>query len=346
MNRMNVQSRCEEAPLRDTIVAIGFALRNLLACLQATKEKMMERYRTVHSPGDSLPLDVVEVIPDTLPVKALVQIVHGIQEHKERYLHFMRFLASRGIASVAADHRGHGKSIRQPEDLGYFYDDKGEAIVEDLDAISANLRLEYPHVPFAMIAHSMGTLVARKYLKKHDGALDALILSGPVWENPNAKAGRKLVDVLARLMGDRYISKYVARLVEGSFDKGIPGTQKNRWLNTCEERVEEFNSDPLCGQPFTLNGYHNLLLLVEDVYAKEGWQAKNPDLPILFAAGEQDPVIGSPAEFVNQGRTLRDNGYTHIRQKLYPHMRHEILNEVDREHVYEDFYNFLQEIIL
>lgn len=302
----------------------------------------MERYRTVRSPSDQLPLDVLEVIPDG-EVKGVIQIVHGMQEHKERYLRFMQFLSQRGYACVAADHRGHGKSVHQPEDLGYFYDGNAEMIVDDLDAVSAHLRLEYPHLPFFMIAHSMGTLVARKYIKTRDTGLAGLILSGPVWENPAAKPGRRLVDLLIRIRGDRCISPSIAKMIEGSFDKNIEGTQKNRWLSTDEKIVDEFNSDPLCGNPFTLNGYRNLLLLIEDVYSDEGWQIKNPRLPILFAAGEEDPVIGSPDEFAKQADSLKQKGYAHVAKKLYPHMRHEILNEVQRTHVYEDFYNFIQE---
>lgn len=304
----------------------------------------MEQYRTVRSRYDQLPLDVVEVIPEN-GVKAIVQIVHGMQEHKERYLHFMEFLASNHIACVAADHRGHGKSIRAELDLGYFYDSTATAIVEDLDAVNADLRERYPDVPFFMIAHSMGTLCARKYLKTHDEELDGLILSGPVWRNPKAKAGRMLVDVLSRLYGDRHISTRVAGMVEGAFDQGIEGDQTNRWLSTDTDEVEMFNNDPLCGNPFTLNGYRNLLVMIEEVYSPKGWQMKNKTLPILFAAGENDPVIGSPKAFEEQKKDLMARGYTHVRSKLYPEMRHEILNEINRTQVYEDFYHFLNRIL-
>lgn len=302
----------------------------------------MERYRKVKSPADQLVLDVVDVVPNG-EVKGVVQIVHGMQEHKERYLPFMEFLASRGYACVAGDHRGHGKSVREDEDLGHFYDQTGNAIVEDLDAISSPLRFEYPHVPFYMIGHSMGTLVARKYLKDHDNELSGLILSGPVYENPAAAAGQKLIDVLTRYKGEKYVSKHVAKLVDGSFDQKVKGTGKNRWLSANEENIKAFNADPLCGKPFTLNGYRNLMILVQDTYSKEGWHVRNPKLPILFAGGEDDPVIGNPDEFVKMQEFLKDRGYQDVHGKLYKDMRHEILNEVNRQMVYEDFLNFFNE---
>lgn len=303
----------------------------------------MEQFRKVRSTQDGLLLDVIEILPDNQPVKGIVQVVHGMQEHKERYLPFMEYLAQRGYACIASDHRGHGKSVLHRKDLGYFYDETGEAIVDDLDRVNATLRLRYPHVPFFMVGHSMGTLVCRKYLKTHDENLAGLILSGPVYENPMASAGEKLINLIAHYKGDRYISPNLAKLVEGSFDKKFSGDQKNRWLSANPKNVQEFNADELCGHPFTLNGYKNLMILVQDAYDPKGWKVKNPYLPILFVAGQDDPVIKDEREFEEMQKFLKDRGYKAVKGKLYPEMRHEILNEVDRRKVFEDFYDFFQD---
>ena len=303
----------------------------------------MQQFRKVKSKHDELMLDVMEVIPDHEPVKGIVQIVHGMQEHKERYLAFMEYLAQHGYACIASDHRGHGQSVRHRKDLGYFYDETGDAIVDDLHTVCADLRLRYPHVPVFMIAHSMGTLIARKYLKTNDRDLSGLILSGPVYENPAASAGEKLIHLIERYRGDHYISSRISKMVEGSFDKHFKGTQKNRWLSSDSSSVESFNQDELCGRPFTLNGYKNLMILVQDAYNPKGWAVKNPDLPILFAAGQDDPVIGNEKEFNEMQEFLKARGYRDVQGKLYPDMRHEILNEVDRRQVFEDFYHFLED---
>ena len=301
----------------------------------------MERYRKVKSPSDGLMLDVAETLPENGKVVGIVQIAHGMQEHKERYLDFMNYLSAHGYAVVCGDHRGHGKSIENPDDLGFFYDETGDAIANDLNAIRGNLEIEYPHVPIFLIGHSMGTLVARKYIKSFDDRLDGLILSGAVYENPGAKPGKMLIDVISALKGKRYISKSIAKMVEGSFDKGIPGELKNRWLSYNEENVKRFNEDEICGKPFTLNGYRNLMQLIIDCYSPKDWNMKHPDLPIFFAAGAEDPVIGNEKEFEKMQQFLKDRGYTDVHGKLYPHMRHEILNETNREVVYADFCAFL-----
>lgn len=299
----------------------------------------MEQYRIVISQTDGLPLDVLEVEPEGEP-KAVFQIVHGMQEHKERYLPFMRFMARHGYFCIAHDHRGHGKSVRDPADLGYFYDETGEAISEDVQTVLQSVRIRFPHLPVILFGHSMGSLVVRKFLKKYDGELDGLVVCGAVYENPGAKPGKIVVRALGLPFGDKRISKLVAGMVDGSFDKGIEGTGKNRWLSVNEENVKAFNEDPLCGFPFTLNGYRNLLQLVIDVYSKEGWKLQKPDLPILFVGGEEDPVIGGKEHFEKTMQSLRDMGYTRIEGKLYPHMRHEILNESNRHEVYDDILRF------
>ena len=79
-----------------------------------------------------------------------------------------------------------------------------------------------------------------------------------------------------------------------------------------------------------------------DVYDKKGWQLKNPDLPVLFLGGEEDPVIGSPEEFQKTVQSLKDMGYNNVQSRLYPNMRHEILNEINRRQVYEDILTFLE----
>lgn len=302
----------------------------------------MERYRTVISQFDRLKLDVLEIIPDD-SIEGIALILHGMQEHKERYRPFMDYLARHHFLAVSYDHRGHGKSVVCHEDLGYFYDETAQAIVHDVHTIISQLKIKFPHLPLFLVAHSMGTLIARCYLKEHDTDIDGMILSGAVYENPMAKAGKMLVDVLARYQGGRHVSPRIAKLVEGSFDDKVEGEGVNHWLSSNADNVDAFNNDPLCGNAFTLNGYQNLLKLVINAYSKKGWHVGNPRLPILFAAGEDDPVIGSPDEFIKMQDFLRERGYVHLHSRLYPDMRHEILNEAGREEVFEDFYHFIKE---
>lgn len=127
-------------------------------------------------------LDVAIVEPECEP-KAIVQFSHGMSEHKERYFDFMNYLAKNGYVCIIHDHRGHGASIRQKGVHGYFYTEDISAIVDDLHEVSKLAKNEYPNLPLYIFSHSMGTLVARNYLKKYDSEVAKVVLCGPPTEN-------------------------------------------------------------------------------------------------------------------------------------------------------------------
>ena len=68
--------------------------------------------------------------------KGMVQLVHGVAEHKERYLPFIQYLNEKGYSCVIHDHRGHGESVESKEDYGHFHDLKARGIVEDTAMIA------------------------------------------------------------------------------------------------------------------------------------------------------------------------------------------------------------------
>lgn len=297
-----------------------------------------ERF-TVISEQDGLPLDVLMTMPDRNPA-GVVQISHGMSEHKERYLPFMEFLADHGYASVIHDHRGHGKRAGDADSLGYFGEDEdGDDIVADLYQVTKGAKQRFgTDIPFILFGHSMGSLAARKYLKTHDDEVDNVVLSGAPWNNPGAKPGLFVARQLARVKGGKYRSKLVHELADGAFGRSFP---ENGWLSANEENVKAFNEHPLDGFPFTLNGYMNLFSLVSDVYDKSGWQVKNPDLPVFFVAGQDDPVIGSREKWIEEQDFLKERGYRDVRGTLYPGMRHEILLEKEAGTVMEDILRFI-----
>ena len=114
---------------------------------------------------------------------ALLQLSHGMSEYKERYLPFMEFMAEHGVVCVIHDHRGHGKSVKSEQDLGFMYGAGGAGLVEDLFQVTVWAKKEYPDLPFILMGHSMGSLVVRTYAKEHDRELDALIVCGSPSKN-------------------------------------------------------------------------------------------------------------------------------------------------------------------
>ena len=120
---------------------------------------------TLTSAQDGLALHGLLVVPPSGQVRGVVQISHGMAEHKQRYLPFMRYLAKHGFACAIHDHRGHGQSVRDSAHWGYFYAHGATAEVEDLKQVTEYLQEKFPEAPFYLFGHSMGSLIARVYCK-------------------------------------------------------------------------------------------------------------------------------------------------------------------------------------
>lgn len=148
-------------------------------------------HKTIKSRADGLELSVLEIAPEG-KLRGIVQLVHGMSENKERYQPFMEYLAAEGFLTVIHDHRGHGASVRQKQDLGYMYGGGAEALLDDISLINETLRKKYPELPLILFGHSMGSLAVRSFVKEHDDCVDALIVCGSPSRNPALPLGRFL----------------------------------------------------------------------------------------------------------------------------------------------------------
>ena len=294
---------------------------------------------TLNSLYDSLPLSCCAYLPEGEP-KGIFQIVHGMCEYKERYDDFMRFLAENGLIAAAHDHRGHGKSVKEEADLGWFGDKKARAVVEDAVLVTRKLKERYPNLPVTLFGHSMGSMVVRCYIQNYDDEIDRLIVCGSPSKNPFAAAGVAMAKSVALVKGERHRSNTLAQLSTGNGDKKFPGEGKGAWLTRNKSVVEAYNADPHCNFTFTCNGFENLFRLMQKTYDKNGYFVKKPMLPVFFVSGSDDPVLIDEDKWQKAQQLLRDVGYRNVSGKLYHQMRHEILNEIDKEDVYGDLLAF------
>ena len=303
---------------------------------------MKEENIKIISDQDSLELDCLLNKPNK-EIKAIVEIAHGMNEHKERYIDFMKFLAKNGYASFIHDHRGHGKSIKNINDLGYFYEDNASYVVEDLHQINEYLKNKFKDKKIILFGHSMGAMIVRKYISKYAHTIDGLIVCGSPSKNNASKLGLKVVKLLKSIKGERYRSEFVKKLMFGGFDK--KGSEPNSWVCHNKEILKLYNEDELCKYTYTLNGYENIIKLMIDIYNPKIYNRNNLDLPIYFIAGNDDPVIKSKKDFNEAINFLEKIGYHNIDNTLYDDMSHEILNEVNNNLVYDDILNLLNKII-
>lgn len=294
----------------------------------------VKEFFTLESRQDGLQLSMLMVRPDG-EVRALVQLAHGMCEHKERYLPFMEYLAGQGCLCIMNDHRGHGASVRHAKDLGFFYENGDIALVEDLHQITLWMREKWPGLPLFLFGHSMGSLAVRAYCGDYDRDIDALVVCGSPGKNPAVGAGLVLIRLLILLRGQRHHSRLIQKMTIGAFaarfeDTGHPCA----WVSKNQENVIAYEADPLCRFSFTLNGNRALLRLMRRAYALKGKRGK-PDLPVRFYSGADDPCAPDEKGFWNAVENMRRAGYTDVQGKLFPGLRHEILNEENREEIFE-----------
>lgn len=292
----------------------------------------------IHSFEDDLGLSVIMYIPEE--PKAIVQICHGMCEYKERYTRFMEELADDGYVVIIHDLRGHGKSVRSINDLGYFYDTENKNyIVEDVQQLTRYIKERFPELPYILFGHSMGSLVARTYTKYYDYELDGLIVCGAPKNQAGVGFMNSMLGLRAKFGKEHNRPNFLQNAAFKSFNKKFDGL--NKWLSTDQSVVDAYNKDPYCSFVFTENGFRNLFHLVDETYDKHNWKVSKPDLKILFIAGAEDPCIGGRANFEKTLAAMAKVGYKNIDSKLYEGYRHEILNDYSHDEVVVDVKAFL-----
>ncbi len=303
---------------------------------------MQRKDITIKSNCDNLLISTTMFIPDG-DIKGIFQISHGMAEHKERYYDFLEYLSNNGYIAVISDHRGHGKSVKTKEDLGYFYDNNAEYIVEDIHQITLYVKELYPDKEMILFGHSMGSMVVRKYIKKYDEDINKLIICGSPSKNTFVNLAISIIKIMKVFKGEKYKSKFIQNLAIGNYNKSVENPKSdNSWICANNEIVEKYDNDELCGFIFTLNGFENLFKLMKSIYVKKGWELKNKEMPILFIAGNNDPVIINENKWKESQEFLKEVGYTNIKGKLYKNLRHEILNEKNKLETYNDIINFIK----
>lgn len=294
----------------------------------------MQGSTLTHTVPDGTVLHVHRWLPEG-PVRAVVQVAHGMVEHAARYAHLGERLADRGYAVYASDHRGHGRTAAGPDALGHLGDEHGFAdAVDDLVALTDRLRADHPGVPVVLLGHSMGSFLARAYAARHGERLAGLVLSGTTGD-PGLMGllGVRLAGLEVRLRGPRARSRLMEALVLGPYNRPFrPSRTRFDWLTRDEAQVDSYLADELCGGLATAGFYRDLLTGLRWVSQPSTYATVPADLPVHVVSGEADPLGGAAAVEEVAGR-LRAAGVRDVTTQVWPGARHETLNETNRDEV-------------
>lgn len=286
-------------------------------------------------------------VPDGAP-RAVVQIVHGIAEHINRYDDFMRFLAENNILAVGDDHLGHGQSVTEEDDLGFFNDKDGwDYAVMDEERLHDIMAEEYPDIPYIFFGHSMGSFITRTLIIKHPEMYDAAIISGTGHQSKALVYGGGLMaNALVALNGARSDGKALNDVAFGTYLSHIenPRTPFD-WLSRDEAAVDKYIADPMCGFICKASLYRDMMGGIKFVTAQKNIDKMNKTKPIYFMSGAEDPV-GDYGEGVERAyKAFCKAGLHDVKMRLYPGGRHEMLNETNNTEVYKDILDWINEKI-
>lgn len=279
-------------------------------------------------------------------VRAVLQILHGVSEHISRYDHFARYLCDHGFAVVGHDHLGHGDSVTDCGVPVYFGDgNTWNTVVDDAYVLHCRIKETFPDKKLVLMGHSMGSFLCRTYLIRYPGTVDAAIVMGTGWQSgAKLSGGLALSGVMAR-RDPRNASAMVNNMAFGSYNKPFkPQRTVFDWLSVDVSNVDAYMNDPQCGQSATVGLFHEMLWGIRFNQRFGNLDKMDGHTPVLLISGGADPV-GDMGAGVRQTYTeFKRAGVGDCTLKLYPGLRHEILNEKDhRSEVYGDILHWLED---
>ena len=276
--------------------------------------------------------------PKSLEPKKIIQLIHGMVEHIDRYDQVAKILCSQGFIVVGIDHVGHGRSCNARQDLGVYPRKKGaDILIEDQHKLRELTKNLYgSDLPYFMLGHSMGSFVLRCYLARHGEGLSGAVIVGTGYQSPvNIFAGKTLCAILCALKGEDFRSKFVDDLGCGGYNQQFQedGCCGREWLSANDDNVQAYCTDELCGWMFSVSGYYVISNLLAEAQSTSALLKVPEDLPIFIISGAQDPVGDNGEGPARVFQDYKKAGCTNVVFDLVKGCRHEILNEKNRDDI-------------
>ena len=271
--------------------------------------------------------------------KGVILFTHGMVEHGQRYNDFGKFLNSRGYILVLPDLRGHGKTVGAPERVGQYDGDMFKDIVRDNIKLADELIMRY-NLPLIAMGHSYGSFITQSFIQnyhKHRAA----ILSGSCCFKGDVQVtlGKMVANLTRAFKGKDAKAKMIYNMTFANYGKTFA---RNNWLTGDEKIYDAYCLDPYCGGVASAEFYRSFFGNLKKIYKPQMLNRIDKETPILITSGELDPVAGRRHKALDKLAPLyQEFGITNVTYKLWPNGRHEILNEIFRQDVYDFILDFI-----
>lgn len=274
----------------------------------------------------------------------VLQIVHGMAEYIDRYDNFAKYMTEHGFNVIGHDHLGHGHSVSDEHDYGFFAEENGDKIIiEDMHSVTQYAREKWEELPNFILGHSMGSFCLRQYLTKYSNDVFGAVIMGTGWiPSTAALLGKTIATNTCKSKGSHTVNPLLIKLTLEPYNKPFAPARTNcDWLSRDEKQVDLYVNDKLCGFDFTAGAYKDFFTVLEKIAKNRQLIGMRKSLPILITSGSVDPVGGKKAcEKLNA--QYKRCGIDDVTLKLWENDRHEILNELDKSDVYDYIYNWLK----
>lgn len=281
-------------------------------------------------------------------IKAIVQIIHGMREHAGRYKEFAQALTDAGFAVYSNDHRGHGKTGGSPQAYGHFADEGGwDLVVSEVFKLTEILKQENPLKDIFIYGHSMGSFLARDYSLTHGKEIRGLIISGTK-TSPGfiENIGTLIAKMQIRKNGPKVKSPLLLSLTFGKYNKYFkPNRTPSDWISRDMQKVDELIADPYCNGQLSATFFLDLANGLTKINKMENMKKTPRHLPIYLLAGTKDPVCNFSKDILKVYGDYKKAGIKDISFKFYQGARHEIINELNRQEVYKDIIDWINDRI-
>ena len=271
-----------------------------------------------------------------------VVILTGMECHAGRYDDFAAFLNSNGYNVFALDHYGQGENSKDGK-LGIAPHSAFSKQVRNTDDIVKMCNKS--KLPTYIFGHSMGSFLVQDYIQRFSKKVSKAIICGS--NGPNGGGAFKFGYTVSKMIvPEKKRDKkgnFFIKLVFGGYNKKIknPKTAFD-WLSVNEENVQKYIADPLCGYGSSYGFFREFFKGGSRLYKSKFLKKISPDIKLFVIAGTEDPVGAygkGPKKLAEMYKKL---GVKDVQLKLYENMRHEILNETDKQVVYNDILAFLK----